>query len=285
MIHFLMTIGDIPSMYFHAELFLRSLIFNSKIDFAITIIVTTSKDPYNWNVVEDDRITQYVKHNHPIISKYAEVLASPACYTTHPNIRWKIAPRAKVCAFVDADLLICRSLVPFYNSVNNKMVNGLVAFDCPVNTQQWDELFLKIGIPEYEKKLTIWSRKECPSTYFNYGNLVVPADMVRTIGDALESNIHILNSIMPNYFAGQMALTATIEMLKIPTAELQLRYNFPDLYDVHINEKEFSEITISHYMHRKSIITNFESVTSMQSDPFGQLIKDCFNNTYSMKMI
>ena len=280
-----MTIGDIPGMYFNAELFLRSLIFNSRIKFELTIIVTTSSDPYNWDVYEDRRITQYVKENHPILLKHSEVLASPACYTTHPNIRWKISPRAKVCAFVDADLLICKSLIPFCEATDNGGVNGLIAFDCPLDIGQWDELFSKVGLPKCKRGLTTWTRKECPATYFNYGNIIVPAELVETIGEELKTDIELLNSTMPSYFAGQIALTMTLERLRVPTHRFAIRYNFPDLYGTDINEQEFSEITIFHYMHRKSILTDFDSIALMQNDQLSKTIEMCCKETYSLMMI
>lgn len=274
-----MTIGDIPHMYFHAELFIRTLDYYSNIEYEFTLIVMKATDPMNWTLHEGHSTNQYLSR------KNIEIFYSPACYKTHPTLRWQIKPRAKICAFIDADLLICSDLKEFLQNINNNCVNATIALQCPITMDQWKKMFHEFGITYNSDKtfLTTEKSQECPF-YANYGNVIVPSELIEHIKNPLEKNLQKLEKFdltCGNYFNGQIGLTLTLEELKIPRKELSIRYNFPDFDQVlEKHKQEFESLSILHYINRKYYIKNKTSFHS-DKDVFWQTINNAIFNSVS----
>jgi hypothetical protein len=214
---------------------------NGKIDYCATLIVNTFK-----NQKIDIKVSDKI-----------EVLYSETNYWNHPPERWFVKPKSDICMFLDFDILNLNDINPLlYLCKRKNSLCGVLAYNFNVEYKLIKSVFDQCGVIFSPKKKT-WRDNNLIPSYYNYGVLCMPSEIMLKISNVIYKNVNIVNNIAfrenDNYLkrhGGQIALSISIEELNIKTFDLPLRYNFPNtFYDLEENyplEKE--KIVFKHFL-------------------------------------
>ncbi len=206
------------SMFFETILLLKSIQkFSGLTNYLVSIAIEQ----------EDSKvIPKFIEDNATIIS-FDKKHSKFNPYYLGGLQRWQIPIKGDVQILIDADFLILNNL----GSLETKNVMGVIAAVSPFKeNSNWENLSSLLKKEIKLDNLCYFSKEKCPSTYFNYGFVIVPNKYYADILNSLEEMINIVHNYSDNYFNGQIAFCLAIEKLNIPYNELPIKYNFQDMY-------------------------------------------------------
>lgn len=173
-----------------------------------------------------------------------------------------------VVVLLDADTLVAGPLDEIVEACYKEhRLYGLIANTPPpywqtdeTSREIWIKLFAGAGLPEpvFSCEHSGWNRlffnerdRYCPP-YFNFGVVLAPAPVISNIGQVINGELNIVNSIYPDakYFAGQFALALAIQKLSINYGILDLKYNFPITHKqfLDVSDQYLKDIRVFHYL-------------------------------------
>ncbi|HLK12699.1 MAG TPA: glycosyltransferase family A protein [Candidatus Binatia bacterium] len=173
--------------------------------------------------------------------------------------------RAPMVMIADADTFFAGRFDDIVASLHRKPAfAGLIAHMSPftglasrTSVQWWEELFRAADLPppSLECEHTGWgafgsdpSDRHCPP-YFNLGVLLAPAAYVTRIGERIYEEMRHVDSVLETGYRCQLALTLTIERLRIPWQALPMRYNFPNDEQIAARyPQELRDVRLFHYL-------------------------------------
>jgi hypothetical protein len=264
--HLLMTVSERTEMFLHVELFLRSLhLFNPPEEFPLSLVITTGRCSDTLRLSK--KFPASISRQFPYIAEHAELFTANADFVDHPPVRWLIEPKCDQVVFVDADMLVCRSLD---GVVAKDRAYGVLAHRNPLSEETWRRLFAGRGI-EYPSEtylpLQNQTQEKCP-WYVNYGFVAFPRDYFCSICEEMPRYIEwVMEKTANSYFTGQIALTLCVYGSNLKLGLLPLRFNYPDSiespvvdYDL-LYPEEMNETYLYHYLgFMRSVLSNRRSV-------------------------
>jgi hypothetical protein len=205
---------------------INSLTNNGKVFFEATVIFNTPEKK---------------KENYSINSlSKVDIIHSPLHHKEHPPSRWFLDFKSKICLFLDYDIVCLKDIRKLINICNQtNSLCGVLAYKFNIDKNLFKECFKKCGADYIETKET-WLDKVSIPRYYNYGVLAMPVHLIYYMRNELQENINIINDLATSLndtqlkkHAGQIALSITIEKLKVPTTDLDISYNCPDIAPEH----------------------------------------------------
>ncbi len=190
--------------------------------------------------------------------------------------------RSDMVLLLDADTLIRRPLDDLIDdSHRSGAVSGVIAhyspmLDWKVEEPSWAAFFALCGLttPPLEYEHTGWGYffmdprfRDCPA-YFNYGVIAAPAAAMAQVGRVAERHLNRIREAMGTYFDGQLALTAAIAELGLPTRALPMRYNMANNPHVEaLHHREIDRAVILHLLHEHQArrAETFASLSSIEA--------------------
>jgi hypothetical protein len=190
--------------------------------------------------------------------------------------------RSDMVLFLDADTLIRRPLDDLIDQTyRDRVVAGVIAHKSPFvdrgpENEDWSSFFALCGLPEpcLEHEHTCWGYmfsdphyRHCPA-YFNYGVVAAPAEAISAIGRVADRHLARIVEAIGCAYDAQLAFTAAITELGLPTRALPMRYNMANQPLVEaIHRSEVDEAVILHLLfeHQFSRREAFSSLASLEA--------------------
>ena len=195
---------------------------NSGISFTASIVLNTpnNNNKNNLIIVKKDLNTNIVEDNNSFVD--------------HPPTRWFLDLKSQVCIFLDYDILTMSNVYSLIDlCYNTNTLCGVLAYKCKIKKDLFHMCFEQCGV-FYKECRETWIDKVSIPKYYNYGVLAVPKHIVHRMRGPLKDNIKKINDLANSTndkelkrHTGQIALAVTIEKLKIPTTDLDIKYNYP----------------------------------------------------------
>jgi hypothetical protein len=176
--------------------------------------------------------------------------------------------RSDMVLLLDADTLIRRPLDDLIDrSYRDGVIAGVIAHKSPFvewgrENEDWSSFFTLCELPEprLEYEHTGWGYffsdarlRYCPP-YFNYGVIAAPAAAIAAIGRVADRHLVRIRDAIGCVFDAQLAFTAAIVELGIPTRALPMRYNMANQPLIEaIHRAEVDEAVILHLLFEQQI--------------------------------
>ncbi len=190
--------------------------------------------------------------------------------------------QADMVLLLDADTLIRRPLDALIETTHRDgVVAGVIAHYSPLlewrsrEQPSWADFFALLGLktPALDHEHTGWGYffsdaryRYCPP-YFNYGVIAAPARVISRIGRVAEHHLIQLREALGTYFDAQLAFTASIVELGLPTRALPMRYNMgnnPLVESLHHREIDRAVILHLLHEHQNRRVETFESISHLR---------------------
>lgn len=268
-----LIISPTKQMLFHTELFLETFTKNSGIEnFQVNLTVGPQHydDPGIFSKICGGNpfiIKQYYKSQHNFHPPYLGGIQ-----------RWDVDTNEEVSLFADVDMIVCNPIKDAIESCKEtQKVLGVRNTGSPFrkmkvkSMEMWNKIekifnisfnYIQhhgVNISQFDENHFL-----VPDNYFNYGFIVVPKIYRNPICESLPSIIkRTVENLGNNFWTGEIALCVALKMLQIPTAEIEIKYNYPDRLEF-FQKVPCNDIRILHMM-QKTLKTRDDLMNLIQS--------------------
>lgn len=182
--------------------------------------------------------------------------------------RYRQPFRARNVLMLDADLIVIRDFDDLLQRVSaDPAIYAMVAHSSPwQNTgllnirgesDWWRLLFETAGVSDpstpcrYTGHGVLFNHglpRDCPP-YFNQGVLLAPSGFMHSVGEIIESELNIVQSVAETPYRFQIALTLAMLRLNLPWRAIPLRYNFTPGFTAYLKARpeEWEQAQVLHY--------------------------------------
>lgn len=256
--HYLLTIGTGGNWEFRAELLIKSINHFSygKRNF-FSIVVNGNE----FESFDEIKLTKWSVRN-KYLNKQCDIWYSPYIWQLWVPHRWFIEPKCETCVIIDADMIACKDISNIYNLDKDKFY-GVKASDKILTEEEWKSLEL----PEWEKY------------YFNFGMLIFPSKIMKSIGEELIKEIDILSNKIFNktkkYFIEQIALALVLKRSIISVNSLDNKFNWFEFNPYR------EDIVFLHYLYSRCSFFNVDDILDFPNEnQYKNLIKRSVKDFY-----
>lgn len=280
-------------MLFHVGLLLRSLRKSGVKNYTCNLTVGPQQLPdYELQQLRKEcpfiKINQYYTSEHGFNPPYLGGVQ-----------RWYNVPDADVYALIDVDGIVCGDLSTVIDRCcNEKKIMGVRNIGSPfrfhptASLEEWKHLEKVFGIKfnyvlhngvnisQFDTK-HFW----IPDLYFNYGFILVPKELKDALSQQIPIVVGKLEKIGKNFWNGEVALCIILQMLRLPAAEIEQKYNYPDRIEF-FSRIPCNDIRFLH-MVRKTIKSkeDFERIKKNPTTSVERFIQLQIHNLYNKAIL